>query len=91
MLTGSVVRGQERPESDIDVNIFLPDDEVARHASSFIDADNRWQLKLIWRVQGVRIDVAWESYQGLLEYPQGDGAVHCWPFFNGRILYDPNG
>ncbi len=75
VLIGSVARGKERPESDLDLNIFLPDDDSACHASPYIGSDNRWQLKIKCEVRGIRIDVAWESYQRLGKRLQVDGQV----------------
>ena len=90
-LIGSVARGQQRPESDLDLNIFVPDDDVNCYKSPYIDKDNKWQLKMKCHVQGVRIDVAWETYQGLENHLRGDGPIHCWPFSNGKIFHDPSG
>ena len=90
VLIGSVVRGLERPESDIDLNIFLPGGDATCHASPYVDTDNRWQLKVKCKVQGIRIDVAWETYLGLEERLLGDGPISCWPFSNGVVLHDPS-
>jgi hypothetical protein len=89
VLIGSVARGEERPESDLDLNIFLPDDDGVSQPSPYIDGDNRWQLKIKRDVNGIRIDIAWETYERLAEHLQGDGAADCWPFSNGKILHDP--
>ena len=88
VLIGSVARGQERPESDIDLNIFLPEGDAISHASPYVDHDNRWQLRVKSKMRGVRIDVAWETYQGLKERLRRDGPINCWPFSNGVVLYD---
>ena len=56
-----------------------------------IASDNRWQLKMKREVHGIRIDVAWETYEGLEQQLQGDGPVNCWPFSDGKILRDPSG
>ena len=91
VLIGSVARGQERPESDVDLNVILPNDDVNYHKSPYVDRDNRWQLRMKRHVQGIRIDIAWETYQGLEKRLQRDGPFYCWPFSNGKILHDPHG
>lgn len=89
VLIGSIANGNERPESDLDLNIFLPDDDEALNVSPYISNDNRWQLKVKREVHGIRIDVAWETYQGLERHLR-DGPADCWPFSNGKILHDPS-
>lgn len=91
VLIGSVAGGQERPDSDLDLNLFFPDDDDTYLASPYIDSGNRWQLSMKPTFHGIRIDVAWETYGGLKERLEGDGPIHCWPFSNGKILHDPSG
>lgn len=90
ILIGSVATGTERPESDLDLNIFLPEADTT-HANPYIDDDNRWQLRVKAVIRGVRIDVAWETYDGLKTQVSGDGAANCWPCSRGKVLHDPSG
>jgi predicted nucleotidyltransferase len=91
VLIGSVARGVERANSDIDLNILFPGDECVVGVHRYIAADNRWQLQVKDQIEGIRIDVAWETEQALLERVSGDGAACCWPFSQGQVLYDPLG
>ena len=91
VLIGSVAHGSERAHSDIDLNIFLPGDSDDGLASPFVSPDNRWQLSMKGKRDGVRIDIAWETYDGLSRRLEGDGPAECWPFANGKILRDPEG
>ena len=90
VLIGSVACGTQRPNSDVDLNIILPGDEAPVGQHPFIDDDNRWQLVVKDIVNGIRIDVAWETERALLDRLRSDDVVHCWPFSNGRILRDPS-
>jgi hypothetical protein len=81
----------ERSNSDVDLNILFPGDECPLGRSPYVAADNRWQLKVKDVIQGIRIDVAWETEQALGERLNGDGVANCWPFANGRVLHDPCG
>ncbi|MDP6446152.1 MAG: nucleotidyltransferase domain-containing protein [Pirellulaceae bacterium] len=89
VLIGSVARGGERPNSDIDLNIIFPGDELPQQTHRYVDDDNRWQLQLKDEIRGVRIDVAWETESELMRHVTGDDVIHCWPFSNGVILHDP--
>ena len=91
VLIGSVANGTEREQSDVDLNIFLSEYGKEDVSSPFVDSDNRWQLRMKGERGGVRIDVAWETYDGLTKRLEGDGPAECWPFSNGKILRDPQG
>jgi len=88
VLIGSVARGTERTDSDIDLNIIFPRDEYPLNQSPYVDDDNRWQLRMKDHVQGIRVDVAWETERALLERLDGEEVINCWPFSTGKILHD---
>ena len=90
VLIGSVAHGNEQPQSDLDLNLFFSGScELPQHA--YIGNDNRWQLKVKDELQGIRIDAAWETYEGLEHLLHGDGPRGCWSFSRGEILHDPSG
>ena len=89
VLIGSVARNAQRSDSDLDLNIIFPRDEYPADRSPWSADDNRWQLQLKEVVQVIRIDVAWETQQGLLKRLNSEDAINCWPFANGTILRDP--
>ena len=90
VLIGSVARGTERPDSDIDLNIIFPGDVCPAGQHPYIDDDNHWQLVIKDTVDGIRVDVAWETERALLGRLRSDDVLNCWPFSNGRVLYDPS-
>ena len=90
VLIGSVANGTHGLESDIDLNVFFPKEGLA-YGHPYVGDDNRWQLQVKDQLHGFRIDIAWETYEGLALRLRGDGPSDCWPFSNGRILYDPSG
>jgi predicted nucleotidyltransferase len=85
VLIGSVTRGAERPDSDIDLNLIFPGDECPLGRHPYVDHDNRWQLVHKGDVDGLRVDVAWETEHALLKRLQSDDVLHCWPFSRGRV------
>ncbi|MCA9247191.1 MAG: nucleotidyltransferase domain-containing protein [Planctomycetales bacterium] len=89
VLIGSVARGAEREGSDIDLQLLFPGDERPVGASTYVADDNRWQLQLKEQVEGVRIDVAWETEHALWQRLRSDEAISCWPLSRGTILHDP--
>lgn len=89
VLIGSVARGDERPESDIDLNIVFPGDDCPVREGSYVDDDNRWQLVVRDVVDGIRVDVAWETQSALLRRLRSNDVLKCWPFSNGLVLHDP--
>ncbi len=91
VLIGSVARGTERPDSDVDLNIIFPGDDCPVQQNSWVDDANRWQLVMRDNVQGIRVDVAWETEHALLKRLRSDDIINCWPFSKGRLLHDPCG
>ena len=90
VLIGSVAAGTERETSDLDLNLFFVDEASAHRLSPYVDDDNRWQLQVKRVDRGVRIDVAWETFDGLAERLRDDGPADCWSFSRGTILHDPH-
>lgn len=86
LLIGSVARKEESPHSDLDLNIFLPEAAVN---SPWVSPENRWQLQVKCVVQGVRIDVAWETLDFLEEHLRTGGPF--WILSFGEIVHDPSG
>ena len=86
LLIGSVARQEELEHSDLDLNVFLPDASIT---SPWICDENRWQLQVKCVVQGIRVDVAWETFDYLDEYMKSDGPF--WILSFGEIIHDPNG
>ena len=86
VLIGSVARREERPEnSDIDLNIFLSRDDVS---SPWVSPENRWQLQVKSVMDGIRIDVAWETFDFLNRHLDTEGPF--WILSFGEILHDPS-
>ena len=86
ILIGSVAREEERPDSDLDLNIFLPDRSVN---SPWVSSENRWQLQVKCVMHDVRIDVAWETFDFLEKHLKTDGPF--WILSFGETVYDPSG
>ena len=86
ILIGSVARREERRESDLDLNVFLPHD---KEGSSWVAPENRWQLQVRTVIRDIRIDVAWETFDFLEAHLKGDGPF--WILSTGEVLHDPSG
>ncbi|WP_366917903.1 nucleotidyltransferase domain-containing protein [uncultured Gimesia sp.] len=65
VLIGSVAQGTERPCSDLDLNLIFPGDELPQNQHPYVGDDNRWQLVVKDKIEGIRIDIAWETQQVL--------------------------
>ena len=89
VLIGSVAQGTQRAGSDLDLNLIFPGDQRPQTEHPYVGDDNRWQLVVKDHVEGIRIDVAWETEQALHEHVTGPQVRGCWPISNGRILRDP--
>ena len=86
LLIGSVARKEEGEHSDLDLNVFLPDASIT---SPWVCQENRWQLQVKCVVQGIRVDVAWETFDFLDEHMKSDGPF--WILSFGEIVHDPSG
>ena len=72
VIVGSVARGSERPDSDIDITvIFSGDEHPPLDESSFFSTDNRWALRTKGEIENKRIDLAWDTENNVLQRLRG--------------------
>jgi len=86
ILFGSVARHQERPDSDLDLQVLLHDTSVS---SPWVVPTNRWQLQVMCEMHGIRIDVAWETIDFFEAEVETDGPF--WILSCGETICDPSG
>ena len=90
-LQGSVARGQEQPDSDIDLTVVLSQ-EGPRRFNRIIREDNHFGMRLIPVEEcGVQLDINWLRVDELLGIVRDRGAFDWWMFHQGRTIHDPAG
>jgi predicted nucleotidyltransferase len=90
-LQGSVARGEERPDSDIDLTVVtsradgLPFNE-------FISRENHFAMTRVrLEKHDVDVDINWLSVDELVDLVKTHGASDWWMFYRGTPVHDPGG
>jgi predicted nucleotidyltransferase len=90
-LQGSVARGEERADSDVDLTVVVPSAGLIRE-NELLFADNHWRMRrIIDPFTQVSIDVNWIGVSELLDSVEAHGASAWYMFFKGNTLRDPRG
>jgi predicted nucleotidyltransferase len=90
-LQGSVARGAERADSDIDLTVVVPGNALVRE-SDLLSQNNHWRMQLVQdQTSGLRLDINWVGVDELLDLIAERGAVAWFMFFSGTTLRDPSG
>ncbi len=90
-LQGSVARGEEQPESDIDLTVILRDITDIRY-NELITPDNHPGMIRVYHAEfDVNIDINWEFASRLNVSLTTHGAAGWYIFSQGRPIYDPLG
>jgi predicted nucleotidyltransferase len=91
LLQGSVARGDERPESDIDLTVVLSISEPLAY-NEVIARENRYgMIRIHLDEWDVDVDVNWLTADELLEIVRTRGATDWWMFYRGAAVHDPAG
>lgn len=90
-LQGSVARGQERADSDIDLTVILS--PAGPHQfNRLIREDNHYGMRVIPVEEcGVTLDINWLRVDELLRIVRDRGAGDWWMFYQGQTIHDPAG
>ena len=87
MLQGSVSRGTERSDSDLDLTVVFGDVQKM-HFNELIRPDNQFGMSRVV-VQSINIDINWYYATDLKRILQQDGACDFFIFSLGEIVHDP--
>ena len=90
-LQGSVARGDERPDSDIDITVVLSRPEPLVFNEIIARENHFGMTRARLDPFGVDVDVNWLSATELLETVESQGAVGWWMFYRGTPIHDPKG
>jgi hypothetical protein len=90
-LQGSVARGDERVDSDIDMTVVVPGDALLRD-NELLSTGNHWSMRLVQdETTGVTLNINWVCADELLELVKHRGAAAWYMFLKGSTLRDPAG
>lgn len=90
-LQGSVARGGERPDSDVDLTVILTV-EAVRSPNELIHAHNHVAMSRVYvKEHAVDVDVNWIREDELRALIQSRGAFEWFMFLTGRSVHDPVG
>lgn len=90
-LQGSVSRGEEREDSDVDLTVLLTLAELPRE-NALLNATNRGRMiRTRDEALGLNVDVNWLSEQELIERVDRHGALDWYMFLVGETVHDPAG
>lgn len=90
ILHGSTARGQAQINSDIDIFVVLPCD-IQPHMNEYITVDNRSNQRPMPSIDGITVDLGWETDDRLLSEIERSGAIGWYLITDGIILHDPIG
>lgn len=90
VLVGSVQRGYERPESDIDLLVIVHDGVQFDPVKWEVRWENRGAKSLDGVVEGIHACVFFASVSGLERWIT-ETPHHMYPFSQGEVLRDPEG
>lgn len=91
-LQGSVARGVEREDSDIDLCIVIdPSGRELRFNEFLNDANHGAQIRVVAEPTGVNVDINWIYVPDLIEISQSSLAIWWHMFAFGRPIHDPLG
>lgn len=90
-LQGSVARGNERADSDIDLTVVVPGDALLRD-NELLSNSNHWSMRLLHdETTGATLNINWVGADELLELVKHTGAAAWYMFLKGSTLRDPAG
>jgi hypothetical protein len=91
MLTGSTARGEEHPDSDLDINVIINDDsEIA--FNDIINENTRGGMVEMHLDQfDVDMDINWLYTSQLMTVAGMKSACGWYAFANGVLVHDPSG
>ena len=90
-LQGSVARGHERVDSDIDITIVVPGSGLVR-ANELLSEDKHWRMRLVHdETTAMKLDINWVGVDELLALVEKRGAAAWYMFLTGSTLRDPAG
>jgi len=88
-LQGSVARGEERPESDIDLAVVFDDSISAPKFNELLIENNRGvQIRVLLEPYDVNVDINWVYEGDLLAISQSPSALAWYMFAFGRAIHD---
>ena len=90
-LQGSVARGEEHPDSDIDLTIVLSQCEP-REYNELITKENHYSMTRVYiDKHDVNVDINWLHAEELVDIVTNMGASDWWMFLRGIPIHDPIG
>lgn len=90
-LQGSVARGDERPDSDIDITVVLSRPEPLVFNEIITRGNHFGMTRARLDPFEVDVDVNWLTQSELLDIIERYGAVGWWMFYRGTPIHDPTG
>jgi predicted nucleotidyltransferase len=89
-LQGSLARGTERDDSDVDLTVVLDPAAPAPRFNEFLNPQNHGGMIRVWVDRfGVNVDINWIYESDLVALSHTSAALGWYMFAIGRPLYDP--
>ncbi|MEI6071316.1 MAG: nucleotidyltransferase domain-containing protein [Verrucomicrobiae bacterium] len=91
LIGGSLSRGEERQDSDIDLHVWLSKEPDPGQFNDLINEDTRAHWHVCTERDGVKIDIGWRLFDALLEEIPANVAMVYYPCVLWEIARDPSG